>query len=123
MTAEFSSHLGVEHVDGVTIVRFVGRVISKVFGECDGVSAVAEELLGLVEGGSARLLLDLGGLDYLGGEMIRELLRLKRRVDAGGGRLVLCGLAATPVRDVFRIARLDRFFEITPDVHTGLDRF
>jgi anti-anti-sigma factor len=61
-----------------------------------------------------RLYLDWGRVEYLSGEGLAWLLRLRRRVDLRGGRLVLCNLRPL-IKEVLEICRLQAFF----DYHTG----
>jgi len=108
-----STPFSVEQVDGITLVRFLDREIWEVYGEGGNVSAAAEELHELVEDRAARLvLLDFSDVEYVCSAMLGELLRLKKRLEAVDGKLILCGLTAPRVREVFRITRLERYFEI-----------
>ncbi len=105
--------LAVEQVAGITLVRILDREIWEVYGEGGNVSAVAEELHEFVEQRGARLILvDFSEVEFLCSAMLGELLRLKKQVEAAGGKLTLCGLTTSRVREVFRITHLERCFEI-----------
>ena len=47
------------------------------------------------------------------------LIKLNRRMQDESRRLVLCNLSSD-LAEIFRITRLDRFFEIQPDVETAM---
>jgi anti-anti-sigma factor len=123
MTAILSPHLSVERGEGITIARLRDREIQDVFGEGGNLRAIAEELRRLVEdGGAASLLVDLSDVEFMCTAMLGELLRLKKRVEEVRGQLILCGLVAPLVREVFRITCLDRHFEIVDAAWVALAR-
>jgi anti-anti-sigma factor len=123
MTAVLYPHLSVEHGDGITIARLRDREIWDVYGEAGNIPAIAEELLGLVEDGGAKsLLVDLSDVEHMCTAMLGEFLRLKRRIEEVHGQLILCGLTAPLVREVFRITCLDRHFVIVDAAWVALAR-
>ncbi len=60
---------------------------------------------------SPRILVNLALIQYIGSTFLDRLVLLKRSVTAADGCLILCGLNPI-VREIFRITRLDGFFEI-----------
>ena len=60
-----------------------------------------------------RLAIDLSAIDYISSSGIALLIGIKRRVDAGNGRVVLHSLHPD-VLDLFNTMNLSRLFEITP---------
>ena len=72
-----------------------------------------DELLNLIQArDEPRLALDMGRVDYLSSSGVAILVGLKRRLDAGGGKLVLFHVQPV-VLDLLRVMRLDR--------HLGLE--
>jgi anti-sigma B factor antagonist len=59
----------------------------------------------------ARVVVDLRQLEFLDSTGLSVLVESKRRALENDGDLLLCGLRQ-PVRIVFELTRLDRFFEI-----------
>jgi anti-sigma B factor antagonist len=117
MEATERNHLTVEVVDGTAVVRFVNTDI--IFAE-GVVQEVGEQLLRLVDDqGFKQIVLHLGGVRYLSSTMLGKLVSLSRRVEQASGRLRLCCLSPV-VSDILRISRLDRVFEIYPDVPSAL---
>jgi anti-sigma B factor antagonist len=114
------THLMVEKtVDGITVAGFadVELLDARTIGE------VEDELRELAYGlGAAPLLLDFGRVRLMSSRMLGVLLHFSRQFRQGGGRLKLCGLALD-LREVFRIARYDRLFEIYSDEMQALDSF
>ncbi len=75
---------------------------------------VSRQLCHLVDEGHIRLLLDLGGVRSISGEVIAALAGLYRVVHSQHGRLGLFGLEPL-FRDTLRICRLDQMLEIYAD--------
>jgi anti-sigma B factor antagonist len=76
--------------------------------------AVGEELLGLADAqGGARLLLDMGAVEFLTSTMLGMLVSLHKKLRAGGGSLALYDVSPD-VYEVFETARLNQVFEVRP---------
>jgi stage II sporulation protein AA (anti-sigma F factor antagonist) len=102
------SHLHVRRADGVAEATLVG---CPRFSAENGES-IRGELLGLAdEIGGARMVLDLGGVEYLSSTGLTVLLVLKKKLEAASARLTLSNL--TPqVKELFSATHLGRFFDI-----------
>ena len=80
------------------------------------VSDVDAELLevelkaAIVESYSRTVAIDFSAVRCFSSALIATLLRLRNRLDAGGGRLVLCGLNVR-LADVMAVMNLDQAFE------------
>lgn len=59
----------------------------------------------------ARVAVDLAGVDYVSSAGLRVFLMLAKKLQKGGGKLVLCGLAPA-VREVFDIAGFSRILDL-----------
>lgn len=53
-----------------------------------------------------RLVLELDGVELLSSLFLGQLVRLKKRIDTGGGVMRVCGLSPSN-QDVLRLSRLD----------------
>ncbi len=53
--------------------------------------------------GTTRLILNMGGLDYISSAGLRSLLAAAKKLKPAGGSLLLCGLKGT-VEEVFRMS-------------------
>jgi len=73
-----------------------------------------KELLGHIDGGSRRVLLDLSQLSYISSAGLRVILVAAKKMKAVGGQLVLSGLSAQ-VAEVFEISGFNRILDIEPD--------
>ncbi len=65
------------------------------------------------------VVLDLSGVDHLNSSNVSQLLRLRKVLVDGEGRLVLAGMSA-PNRTVLTTMEIDRLFEFAPDVPMAL---
>ena len=94
-------------------------------GKLDGTTAKAfeEKILGQIESGDRRFIIDLAELDYVSSQGLRVFLLAGKRLDSANGKLVLCGFKKTipyhtlnrredPVREVFDIAGFSSIFSI-----------
>jgi anti-sigma B factor antagonist len=59
----------------------------------------------------AHVVVNLSLVQYIGSTFLDRLIISKRRLAASNGRLILCGFNPV-VEEIFRVTRLDGFFEI-----------
>ncbi len=62
-----------------------------------------------------RLVLDLTGVPALDSAALGPLVQKLREVQEANGRLVLTGVEAPALREIFALTRFDRVFPIIPD--------
>ena len=111
--------LRVRTVERTAVVRFED---AEILFEESAVHAVGRELHRLIEDeGHTRLVVNFAGVRYLSTEVLAILAGLQRKVDPVRGGLVLCGLDPL-LRDMMRIAHLDRVFDICGDEAEALGR-
>jgi anti-anti-sigma factor len=96
----------------MALVRFVDAEI--LFEEA-AVRALGEQLDRLIEGeGHTRLVLNFRGVRYLSCAVLGIMAGLQKKVDPSDGCIRLCGLDPL-LRDMVRITRLDRVFDVCTD--------
>jgi anti-anti-sigma factor len=101
-------HLEVDQVGDLTVVNFTRR---KLLDE-HGIQVVGEQLKRLAEKvGQGQLLLNLGNVHALASLALSQIIGLKKRMDAQGGRLVLCNINPA-VHELFELTRLYDFFNL-----------
>jgi anti-sigma B factor antagonist len=92
-----------------TLLRFAGPPVAL---DEQNTGILGEHLLALVVGLKAGWLeLDFGNVTYLNSSALGLLLRLHKRLRAGGGRLSVCSLAPQ-VYEVFEVTKLHTLFDI-----------
>ena len=103
--------------DGAIVVQFRD---SKIL-EDRTIQQLGAELIDLIQGRTApQMVLDFTGVKYLSSAALGKLITLRRKVDQVGGRLKLCEIALETM-DVFKIAKLDDYFDILRDQRSALD--
>lgn len=75
-------------------------------------------LLDAVKSKPSRLVLDMAGVTYMDSSGVATLVEALQKVNAHGGKLVLCGLQVK-VKSIFQIAKLDTIFTIVDDIETA----
>jgi len=96
--------------DGVMILALKGRLDSNTSGDFE------KRLLGMVQEGEHRLVLDFSDLDYISSAGLRVLLKAVKELKRSDGRLVVCA-----VKDYIReIFSLSGFLSFLP-THTTLE--
>src|SRR6516225_8103622 len=111
--------LEVEHIGDVTVVNFVDR---KILDE-QNIQVIGDQLFSLVEqDGLRKLLLNFGNVEYLSSAALGKLITLNKKLQAAGGRLILCNIDPQ-IYEVFEITRLDKFFNIQKEEQAALQAF
>ena len=82
-------------------------------GRLDSTSSKAfeERILGVIDVGERRLVIDLSQLDYVSSAGLRVFLLAAKRLTSANGKLALCSLTE-PVREVFDIAGFSSVFSL-----------
>ena len=107
----------------ITENRTADIVTLSLSGKLDGTTAKAfeEKILGQIESGDRRFIIDLEQLDYISSAGLRVFALAGKRLDSTNGKLVLCGFKKTipyhtlnrprdPVREVFDVAGFSSIF-------------
>ena len=111
--------LEVEDIGDVTVVSFTDR---KILDE-QNIQIIGEQLFGLVdESARKRLLLNFSNVEYMSSAALGKLITLNKKVQAAGGKLVLCNIIPQ-IKEVFEITKLDKLFVICGDEQEGLQKF
>ena len=91
--------------DGVGIVRLTGEV------DMYTAPQLKQAMLGLIDGGAAKVVIDLGGVTFIDSTALGVLIGGVRRLRAAGGAMALV-VATRPVDRVLSITGLDHVFTI-----------
>jgi anti-sigma B factor antagonist len=111
--------LEVEDIGDVTVINFVDR---KILDE-QNIQIIGEQLFGLVDqDGRRKLLLNFGNVEYLSSAALGKLITLNKKLQAVGGRLILCNIDPQ-IYEVFEITKLDKFFNIQKEEQAALQSF
>lgn len=106
-----------DETNGILQIRAEGRLIGSDF---DPQSAnPLDELLG-PGWQHRRIALDLSEASFIDSSALGWLLLCKKRLDAGGGRMVLHS-APQPIQEVFRMMRMQKVLPLFEDQAQALD--
>jgi anti-anti-sigma factor len=94
--------------DGITVLTPRGRVDSVTFKPFE------QHLMGCIDGGDRRVIVDFVELDYISSAGLRVLLMGAKRQKASGGRLLLCAMK-DHIREVFDVSGFSSILEIKTD--------
>ena len=94
-----------ETIGGVLVVLPGGRIDSSNAGVFE------QAVLGPVEAGQMRLVLDFAELDYISSAGLRVVMMAAKRLNSANGRMALCGLNES-IREVFEISGFLRILTV-----------
>ena len=80
---------------------------------------VTASLTAMIEKKPERVVIDLSDVTYIDSAGIAVLILAMQQVEAYGGKFFLSGLQET-LRSIFETSRLERVFQIFPDVDAAL---
>ena len=104
-------------VEDITIIDVSGRIT---VGE--GNVMLRETVLGLLDKGNKKLLLNLHNVGYIDSSGMGELVRSYTTVKNQGGQMKLVNLSKR-VKDLLQLTRLYSVFEIEPDEASAIESF
>ena len=111
--------LRVEENGDISVVHFLDK---RILDE-PTIQAIAEQLFSLVDtDGKRKLLLNFGNVEYMSSAALGKLITLNKKVQAAGGRLILCNIDPQ-IREVFEITKLDKLFDIRNEEQEALQMF
>lgn len=108
--------LKLERRESVAVCQVKGDLDASNFNEL-------VDLLGAeVAGGAPRIVLALAGMDYIDSSGLGALVKVLKKSRLAGGDTKLTGLRPE-LRKVFELTRLDKIFDICPDVDAAVSQF
>ena len=108
--------LSIHNNHGVTVVMVSGEM------DTGNSTQLGEELDHLLAEGSRKLVIDLGKVGFMNSSGLATLVRYYKLARSNCGDIALAALQP-PVRQVFQLSRLDRVFDLQPDVAKAGQRF
>lgn len=108
----------VRDVEDVTVVRLRARELDET-----KIQKLTKELATLLkEPHRERLVIDLETVGFLTSTGIGAMIALKKKLEANGGVLKLCGLNSD-IRSLFTITQVDRLFDIHDEADDAVKSF
>ena len=103
-------------IDDVRVFELSGRFDAK------SAPDVQRELQASLEQDGRRIIVNMANVDFVDSTALSTLVQTRRSAGEKQGDLYLCELRQ-PVRIIFELTRLDRVFEIYPDLPSALMAF
>ena len=103
-------------VGEVRVVRITGNLDTQSFSDAHA------HLMGLMDGGAKKILVDCEKLDYISSAGLRILLVVAKQLTSDGGELRICSLNEV-VQEVFDISGFSTIFNVTPSQPAALEGF
>ena len=107
----------VREVDGVTIVRLRNENLTGT----PELTRIGAEVDALVDRGATRLILDFKYVRHVGSAALGLLIRLQKRMDRGGGRMVLSH--SEQIAELLRVSHTARLFTLADDPKAAFKLF
>ena len=105
--------------NGVVIISFAdARILDE--ARIRGLGKELTEILGKSE--EERVVLNFRNVEFMSSAMLGMLVSFNKRCKEFKVKLKLCGIVPE-IREVFKITRLDKLFDIQSDVETALSAF
>jgi anti-sigma B factor antagonist len=108
--------LAVHDNHGVTVVMVAGEM------DVGNSAQLGEELDRLLTEGPKKVVIDLAKVSFVNSSGLATLVCYYKRAHSNCGDISLAALQP-PVRQVFQLTRLDRIFDLQPDVAKAVQRF
>ena len=103
-------------VDDVTVIQLEGKMNTATSSNADA------HLSQLIANGSNKLLLNMGGVDYISSSGLRVILANGKKISTSGGKLAFCNLNPS-VGEVFRISGFNSIFPVFDTEQEALASF
>jgi len=88
--------------------------------EDEQIRSLQDSIISVVEQvGRVNLILDFRNVRFLSSAVLGLLIRVSKRVYEGDGQLRLCNIDPK-IREIFRITRLTKIFDIYPDLEQAI---
>ncbi len=107
-------NIGEQKVQDIVVLLPGGRLDSNT------AEAFEQTVMGKIEGGESRLVIDFSELDYISSAGLRVLLMAAKRIKSEQGAMALCGLKSH-IREVFEISGFLPILTIVDDRATALE--
>ena len=102
--------------DTATIVQITGSLDTGTAPDAE------EQLMGLIEAGSTKILVDFSTLDFISSAGLRVVLAASKKLRSAGGEIRLCSLNET-VNEIFEVSGFSTILRVFPSSAEALEGF
>jgi anti-sigma B factor antagonist len=105
-----------KRTDNCTVIGIEGRL------DTTNYTLLERHLMGLIETGQTKILVNLEKMDYVSSSGLRILLMALKRISLAKGKFALCSLQEN-IKEIFEISGFTNIFEIFPGEEDALKAF
>jgi len=109
-------NISIENKDEISIVRVNGEITFSTSGD------LRKKLLELVDKGSKKIILNIGGVDYIDSSGMATMVEILQKVKSKSGHLVLCKVK-DKVKDILEMVKLKDLFEMFDTEEEAIESF
>lgn len=109
-------NISIENKDEISIVRVNGEITFSTSGD------LRKKLLELVDKGSKKIILNIGGVDYIDSSGMATMVEILQKIKSEGGHLVLCKVK-DKVKDILEMVKLRDLFEMFDTEEEAIEGF
>ena len=99
--------------DGISVTKISGRM------DATTVGAFSDECQKLLNSGTGRFIIDLGGLEYISSAGLRGILTMVKSCRSKGAVLAFCSLQSM-VADMFKLSGFTSMLNVFPGIDEAL---
>ena len=111
--------MSVRYAQEAAIVTFTDE---RILEESD-IQALQDSIMSLIEQiERVNLILDFCNVKFLSSAVLGLLIRISKKLYSDDGQLRLCNIDPK-IHEIFKITRLDKVFDIHPDVESAVESF
>ena len=107
-----------QQIADVTLIQIQGRIDHKTATDFE--NALRPHLKQCLAGEYKKLLMDLGGVDFMTSAGLRALMIAAKTCDKGKGEIAVAALQPG-IKEIFKISRFDLVLKIFPTVESALE--
>ena len=99
--------------DGISVTKVSGRM------DATTVSLFSDECQKLLNSGTGRFIIDLGGLEYISSAGLRGILTMGKACKSNGFALAFCSIQSM-VADIFKLSGFNAILNVYPTLNDAL---
>jgi anti-sigma B factor antagonist len=105
--------------NGVTVAKFTDK---KILDESN-IQIIGNQMFSLIDDDHrTKIVLDFTNVEYLSSAALGKLITMDKKAKAAGAKLKLCSIRSD-IKEVFKITRLDKLFQIVDNRDKAVESF
>jgi len=109
-------NISIENKDEISIVKVSGEITFSTSGD------LRKKLLELVDKGSKKIILNIGGVDYIDSSGMATMVEILQKIKSKDGYLALCKVK-DKIKDILEMVKLKDLFEMFDTEEEAIESF